>query len=51
MFYRDETHYFVMTAKLESLLQKGVLKNNLPKGEGLLSHENVDLDALISYVR
>lgn len=26
MYYRDDTHYFVMTAKKESLLKKGVLK-------------------------
>ena len=26
VYYKDETHYFVMTAKKSSLLQKGVLK-------------------------
>lgn len=26
MYYKDETHYFVMTAKKQSLLEKGVLK-------------------------
>lgn len=26
VYYKDETHYFVMTAKKNSLLQKGVLK-------------------------
>ena len=25
-YYKDETHYFVMTAKKQSLLNKGVLK-------------------------
>lgn len=25
VYYKDETHYFVMTAKKQSLLQKGVL--------------------------
>lgn len=27
VYYKDETHYFVMTAKKSSLLQKGVIKN------------------------
>lgn len=32
VYYKDETHYFVMTAKKQSLLQKGVLKKvNLPR--------------------
>ena len=26
MYYKDDTHYFVMTAKKVSLLKKGVLK-------------------------
>ena len=26
VYYKDETHYFVMTAKKQSLLEKGVLK-------------------------
>lgn len=26
VYYKDDTHYFVMTAKKQSLLQKGVLK-------------------------
>ena len=25
VYYKDDTHYFVMTAKKQSLLQKGVL--------------------------
>ena len=27
VYYKDDTHYFVMTAKKDSLLRKGVLKN------------------------
>lgn len=27
MYYRDNTHYFVMTAKKQSLLDKGVVIN------------------------
>lgn len=26
VYYRDDTHYFVMTAKKKSLLEKGVIK-------------------------
>lgn len=26
MYYKDDTHYFVMTAKKKSLLKKGVIK-------------------------
>lgn len=26
VYYKDDTHYFVMTAKKESLLKKGVIK-------------------------
>lgn len=26
VYYKDETHYFVMTAKKKSLLKKGVIK-------------------------
>lgn len=26
VYYKDDTHYFVMTAKKDSLLKKGVLK-------------------------
>ena len=26
VYYKDETHYFVMTAKKDSLLEKGVMK-------------------------
>lgn len=27
VYYKDETHYFIMTAKKSSLLNKGVLKH------------------------
>lgn len=43
MFYKDETHYFVMTAKKESLLTKGVLKENCNTTAELLSSHNVDI--------
>ena len=28
VYYKDETHYFVMTAKKQSLIDKGVIKEN-----------------------
>ena len=31
VYYKDETHYFVMTAKKPSLLKKGVIKKVRPK--------------------
>lgn len=33
VYYKDNTHYFVMTAKKQSLLDKGVIINvSLPNG-------------------
>jgi hypothetical protein len=45
VYFRDLTNYFVMTAKKESLLTNGVLKNDLDK-ENILSDGNTDMDAL-----
>ena len=50
VFYRDETHYFVMTAKKQSLLKKGVLKTDFDKNAELLHSENVDVDNLKNFV-
>ena len=36
VYYKDETHYFVMTAKKQSLLNKGVLITNHPDPSALL---------------
>lgn len=30
VYYKDETHYFVMTAKKQCLLDKGVLREVIP---------------------
>lgn len=49
VYYKDDTHYFVMTAKKKSLLNKGVLKQDLPDAEALLSPSNVDYEALCRY--
>uniref|UniRef100_A0A8C5C9K5 Molecule interacting with CasL protein 1 n=1 Tax=Gadus morhua TaxID=8049 RepID=A0A8C5C9K5_GADMO len=49
VYYKDETHYFVMTAKKKSLLKKGVIKQDYSDAEQLLARENVDHDALWRY--
>ncbi|KAG2460247.1 MICA3 monooxygenase, partial [Polypterus senegalus] len=49
VYYKDDTHYFVMTAKKQSLLEKGVILHDFADTELLLSRENVDQDALLNY--
>nr|CAH7736801.1 unnamed protein product [Callosobruchus chinensis] len=49
VYYKDDTHYFVMTAKKASLLEKGVIKQDLADTEKLLAPDNVDRDALEQY--
>ncbi|CAL8292395.1 unnamed protein product [Boreogadus saida] len=49
VYYRDDTHYFVMTAKKQSLLEKGVILHDYADTEMLLSRANVDQAALLSY--
>ncbi|XP_075998379.1 F-actin-monooxygenase mical2b [Genypterus blacodes] len=51
VYYKDHTHYFVMTAKKQSLLEKGVILNDYIETERLLSHDNVNQEALLSYAR
>ncbi|XP_070619059.1 F-actin-monooxygenase MICAL2 isoform X2 [Erythrolamprus reginae] len=51
VYYKDSTHYFVMTAKKQSLLEKGVIINDFIDTELLLCGENVDQDNLLSYAR
>ncbi|CAH8640347.1 unnamed protein product [Heterobilharzia americana] len=51
VYYKDETHYFVMTAKKHSLLAKGVLKQDRDDSVSLLSKDNVDKKALQAYAR
>ncbi|XP_065139600.1 protein-methionine sulfoxide oxidase mical3a isoform X8 [Paramisgurnus dabryanus] len=51
VYYKDDTHYFVMTAKKQSLLEKGVILNDYADTEMLLSRANVDQKALLSYAR
>ncbi|XP_054864888.1 protein-methionine sulfoxide oxidase mical3a isoform X24 [Amphiprion ocellaris] len=51
VYYKDDTHYFVMTAKKQSLLEKGVILHDYADTELLLSRANVDQAALLSYAR
>ncbi|XP_037111131.1 protein-methionine sulfoxide oxidase mical3a isoform X21 [Syngnathus acus] len=51
VYYKDDTHYFVMTAKKQSLLEKGVILHDYADTELLLSRANVDQVALLSYAR
>ncbi|XP_062327161.1 F-actin-monooxygenase mical2b isoform X8 [Osmerus eperlanus] len=51
VYYKDKTHYFVMTAKKQSLLDKGVIIHDYIDTEMLLSSENVNQEALLGYAR
>uniref|UniRef100_A0A8D0E5X7 Molecule interacting with CasL protein 1 n=1 Tax=Salvator merianae TaxID=96440 RepID=A0A8D0E5X7_SALMN len=51
VYYKDDTHYFVMTAKKQSLLKKGVILSDKPDIESLLSSENVNQEALLAYAK
>ncbi|XP_004711670.1 F-actin-monooxygenase MICAL2 isoform X1 [Echinops telfairi] len=51
VYYKDSTHYFVMTAKKQSLLDKGVIINDCIDTEMLLCAENVNQDNLLAYAR
>ncbi|KAI5609040.1 [F-actin]-monooxygenase mical1 [Silurus asotus] len=49
VYYKDDTHYFVMTAKKNSLLKKGVIKQDYANVEQLLALANVNGEALLKY--
>lgn len=51
VYYKDNTHYFVMTAKKHSLLDKGVVIHDYIDTQMLLSSENVNQEALLCYAR
>ncbi|XP_058822163.1 F-actin-monooxygenase Mical isoform X2 [Topomyia yanbarensis] len=51
VYYKDETHYFVMTAKKHSLLDKGVIIQDYADPAELLSSSNVDTAKLLDYAR
>lgn len=50
-YYKDDTHYFVMTAKKKSLLERGVLIDDYSTTQDLLSEKNVNRQALLDYAR
>ncbi|GCB78582.1 hypothetical protein scyTo_0018629, partial [Scyliorhinus torazame] len=50
VYYKDDTHYFVMTAKKQSLLEKGVILQDFSATEKLLSRNNMNQEALLNYV-
>ncbi|KAE9551592.1 hypothetical protein FO519_005199 [Halicephalobus sp. NKZ332] len=49
VYYKDETHYFVMCAKKQSLISKGVIKRDFDDVGLLLARENVDQEMLCKY--
>ena len=51
VYYKDETHYFVMTAKKKSLLNKGVIKQDSKDVFKLLSMENINHKKLCDFGR
>ncbi|XP_043519152.1 F-actin-monooxygenase Mical isoform X6 [Frieseomelitta varia] len=51
VYYKDDTHYFVMTAKKHSLIDKGVILQDYADTAKLLAKENVDREALMLYAR
>lgn len=51
VYYKDETHYFVMTAKKHSLLDKGVIIQDCSDPAELLHPNNVNSVKLQDYAR
>ncbi|XP_008850652.1 F-actin-monooxygenase MICAL1 isoform X2 [Nannospalax galili] len=51
VYYKDDTHYFVMTAKKQCLLRLGVLRQDWPETDRLLGSDNVVPEALQHFAR
>lgn len=51
VYYKDETHYFVMTAKKHSLIDKGVILHDYGDPAELLAPSNVNSDRLQDYAK
>ncbi|XP_075163155.1 molecule interacting with CasL [Haematobia irritans] len=51
VYYKDETHYFVMTAKKHSLIDKGVIMQDFADPAELLAPVNVNTEKLLDYAR
>jgi hypothetical protein len=46
VYYRGDTHYFVMTALKNCLLEKGVIKEDIDDRNTLLAPTNINRDKL-----
>ena len=42
VYFRSDTHYFVMTAKKDSLLERGVIKKDTYDRDTMLRSDNID---------
>ncbi|XP_072419498.1 F-actin-monooxygenase mical1-like isoform X5 [Chiloscyllium punctatum] len=51
VYYKDDTHYFVMTARKQSLLKYGVIEQDKQDADSLLSPQNVCSKSLLSYAQ
>ena len=51
VYYKDDTHYFVMTARTKSLLTLGVIIQNYDEPSRLLDRTNIDPIKLQEYAR
>ncbi|XP_022696694.1 F-actin-methionine sulfoxide oxidase MICAL3-like isoform X2 [Varroa jacobsoni] len=49
VYYKDDTHYFVMTAKKQSLIERGVILTDQSDVASLLRPDNVNRSALLDY--
>ncbi|CAF0935319.1 unnamed protein product [Rotaria sp. Silwood1] len=49
VYYKNDTHYFVMTAKKQSLLDKGVIYQDYPDAARLLARDNVNFIQLCKF--
>uniref|UniRef100_A0A1I8ALX6 LIM zinc-binding domain-containing protein n=2 Tax=Steinernema glaseri TaxID=37863 RepID=A0A1I8ALX6_9BILA len=49
VYYKDDTHYFVMSAKKKSLLKKKVLKQDYDEISLLLAKDNIDQEMLCKF--
>lgn len=51
VYYKDETHYFVMTATKASLLERRVFKADFLDASQLMERKNIDVQSLLAYAR
>ncbi|XP_041051316.1 F-actin-monooxygenase mical1 isoform X5 [Carcharodon carcharias] len=51
VYYKGDTHYFVMTARKQSLLKFGVIEQDRQDADSLLSMQNVSYESLLRYAR